>query len=157
MNRIASVILIVAVMAVFVPGAFVSAQGGSFSLTITEAELNSLPRVTNPINRNVSNVSVDLQPGQVHLAMTLTGRNGQAWQTVSIWEPRVENGRLLWTLVSVTANGAALPQNLTAALNNAARSIQQAMQQAIRAEVGARYTLTEVTVTDDAFTVTGTR
>ncbi len=159
MKRIVHFILIIAAAVLtLLPLATAGAQGTQVTLTLTEAQLNSAYRVVSPRYRSVSNVAVDLQPGQVSLAATITFRNGQALTTVSVWTPTVSNGRITWTLVSLTANGQAVPQNLVSAVSNAARAVvQQTVQQALRTQVSGRYTVTEIVITENDLTITATR
>jgi hypothetical protein len=125
MNRIrTSALVVFAVLAALLAlsAITVSAEPASATITISESQVNSTFRVTNPINRRVTNVAVDLQPGQAVVSATLTVRapRGQAttsYQTVSIWTPSVVNGHITWTLVSATANGTPASSQLVSQIN----------------------------------------
>ncbi len=159
MKRSTHFVLVIAVVALMLfPLAVAGAQGAQVTLTLTEAQINSAYHVVSPRYRSVSNVAVDLQPGQVSLAATITLRGGQTLDVISVWTPAVSNGRITWTLVSLTANGQAVPQNLVSAVTNTARAVvQQAVQQALRTQVSGRYTVTGIVITENDLTITATR
>ena len=93
------------------------------TLTITETQINDSFTVTNPINRRVSDVSVDLQSangGQIVLSATYTWRTRAGVQTrdvVEIVAPTVTNGRVYWNVVSVTSNGQPAASDLVNQIN----------------------------------------
>jgi len=104
--------------------AAVSAEPASATVTITEAQINSSFRVTNPVYRRVTNVRVDLQPGQAVVGATLTvraprGQTTTVYQTVSSWIPSIVNGRVSWTLASATVNGSPASSQLISQINTA--------------------------------------
>ncbi len=107
--------VLVAVVGIMpIAGASAQTTPASRTVTITEAQINQSYRVTNPVQRGVSDVSVNLQPGQVVIASTHTIRTRGANQTYvcsSVWTPGITNGVLTWTLGSATCNGTpATPQ-----------------------------------------------
>ncbi len=105
---------------------FVTAEPGSgvVAVTVTEAQINASFAVTNPVNRNLSDVYVDLQPGQVVITATYTARarGGQQSAVIAVvLTPTVSNGRVEWNVVSATANNqsvsAEIINQINAALN----------------------------------------
>lgn len=126
MNRVRKSVLLVIVVFAALFGLSVVSAGASpaeATVTLTEAQINSSFRVTNPINRRITNVNVDLQPGQavVSATMTVRGPRGQAtttYQTISTWTPAIVNGHVTWTLVSATANGSPASQQLINQINS---------------------------------------
>ena len=125
MNRQHRTLLLVIVSALLALSiAAVSAEPASATVTITEAQINSSFRVTNPVYRRVTNVRVDLQPGQAVVAATLTvraprGQTTTVYQTVSSWIPSIVNGRISWTLASATVNGSPASSQLISQINTA--------------------------------------
>jgi hypothetical protein len=111
-------ILFVAVLfaGLALPLASVGAQGGSRTRVITEAQINESYRVTNPARRAISNVVVDLQPGQVVISSTHTYPNA-TYDVVSVWTPSVSSGRVTWQAISITANGQPSSQELIDQVN----------------------------------------
>src|SRR5436305_119433 len=84
------------------------ATGTPVTKTITEAQINSSFRVTNPANRNITNEYVNLQPGRVIISATLTSRQRSGVQTAAVAvvvTPTLNNGRVDWNVVSISANG----------------------------------------------------
>jgi hypothetical protein len=118
-------VMLVAVLTMLTLSAFsVSAAPAARAVTITEQQINSSFRVTNPVSRRVTDVRVDLQPGQAVISATITLRRpaGQAttsFQTVSTWTPVITNSRLSWTLTSATVNGSAASTDLINQINAA--------------------------------------
>ncbi|KXK24429.1 MAG: hypothetical protein UZ15_CFX003000249 [Chloroflexi bacterium OLB15] len=154
----------IAVLAAIILGAMVvpfavSAQDteGVRSLTITEERINDSFIVTNPPARNVSNISVDLQAGQVILNFDWTSRRprGQGATTVSIssvWTPSIENGRLFWVLQSATLNGEQASADLLRQIN---MQVSNAWRNYIRRQMGAGH-VTNVTITENDITISWT-
>jgi hypothetical protein len=123
MNRIARFSLVVVLLALIVPLAAVSAQDNAASrtVTLTEAQINSSYRVTNPARRGVTNVSVDLQPGMAVIASTHTIRSRGAntvYSCSSTWTPGITNGVVIWTLGGATCNGQPASAELTTQMNS---------------------------------------
>lgn len=82
------------------------------TLTFTEAEINESYWVTNPANRHLSNVYVDLQAsndGQVTISAVYSwrpvGGGTRSADVALVIKPRLVNGRLVWDVVSITADG----------------------------------------------------
>ncbi|MEO8392769.1 MAG: hypothetical protein ABI700_07235 [Chloroflexota bacterium] len=147
---------LLALLAVSVP--LTSAQdcpttGTPVTKTLTEAQINSSFRVTNPANRNVSNVNVDLQPGQVVISETYTWRSATGVRTdtvVAILTPAIVNGRVEWNVLSVTANGQPASAELIAQIN---ASLATSWRRWF-AENGPTGRVSDVTVSDDAISYT---
>ena len=123
-----TLVLVVAVIALLIVALpMVSAQAATPSavgtLTITETQINNSFRVTNPINRHITNVHVDLQSangGQVEITGTYTWRTGHGTQSANIavvLVPVVSNGRLYWNVTSITDNGQPASADLVAEVN----------------------------------------
>src|SRR4051812_14179490 len=82
---------LVALLAVSIPLTSAQAQehdcpttGTPVTKTLTETQINSSFRVTNPANRNLTNVNVNLQSGQVTLSATYTWRSPSGVRTDNI-------------------------------------------------------------------------
>lgn len=146
------VLLLVALVAALVPLAAVSAQGNSY--TLTEEQVNETYRVSNPARRSVSNMSVDLQDGQVSIAATLTTRAGRgtattAYNAVAVYTASVRDGRIYWTLDSVTVDGQPASQTIVDQVNAA---IGSSWRNFIRSQKPGR--VASVTITENDITVT---
>ena len=82
------------------------------TLTFTEREINASFWVTNPPNRNLRDVNVDLQAangGQVEISAVYTWRvsrtTTRSADVAVVIKPRISNGRLFWDVISITADG----------------------------------------------------
>lgn len=124
MNHIrkSSLFILIAILSLFALSAVVSAEPAQATVTLTEAQINSSFRVTNPAFRRVTNIRVDLQPGQAVVSATITvraprGGTTTTYQTVSTWIPSIANGRVTWTLLSATANGQPASSQLISQIN----------------------------------------
>ncbi len=109
---------------------FVTAEPGSGSVTVTEAQINNSFAVTNPVNRNLSNIYVDLQPGQVVITATYTARSRSGQQSAVIavvLTPSVNNGRVDWNVVSATANNQSVSQAVIDQINASLSSFVAAL------------------------------
>ncbi len=118
--------MIIALLAL--PMAMASAQAvtpeATATVTYTEAEINSTFWVTNPANRHLTNVYVDLQSengGQVTISALYTWRatrGGTKTANVAVvLAPQVTNGRLIWNVVSITADGKPASADIVAQVN----------------------------------------
>jgi hypothetical protein len=150
-------LLIVALVAVqsALPAHVISAAT-SKTITITEAEINQSKRVTNPTRYTVSNVYFDLQPGQVVVTATYTPRNSTlpAYATISTWSVAVVSGRIEVTLVSASANGKALPNDLLTAINAGIKSgVRAAITNYLRQKFEVKYTVQSLSISADLLTV----
>jgi flagellar basal body-associated protein FliL len=145
-------LVIVVLVTVLVPMAFVGAQGASYSMT--EDEVNQTYRVTNPIRRSISNVVVDLQDSQVSIAATITTRarrnaNATAYNTVAVYSAEVRDGRIYWTLESASVDGQPASQEITDQIN---ASLGSSWRNFVRNQHPGR--VASVTITEDDITVT---
>ncbi len=163
-----SIVLLVTVMALLgaalgtaVP--MVSAQAASpqavATLTFSEAEINSAFWVTNPANRHLSSVTVDLQAansGQVAISALYTWRPARGVERtarlVVTYAPQVVNGRLNWRVISATADGKPANADQLVQIN---RYLAASWQRWVQAHAPAG-TLTAVTITDTEITFTYT-
>jgi hypothetical protein len=126
------------------------AQEATRTITRTEAQINSSYRVTNPRLRSVSNVSVDLQPGQAVISATLTFRRGEPLEVIATLVPTLTNGRIYWTVTSATVNGQPASAELLAQIN---ASITSSWRNYIRQQAPTGR-VTAIEITDNAITVT---
>lgn len=133
---------------VVLPFAAASAQTITCTVTWTEAEINSAYAITNPAFRQVSDLVVDLQPGQVQINFTLSirvPREGIVVHPISaVLVPAIEDGRVLWSVTTTTVGGSALDEAMIDRINDA---IAQSWRRYLRANLG-RGTVTSITITD---------
>jgi ABC-type phosphate transport system permease subunit len=148
-HSIRLIVAVIALVLLALPLAAVGAQDTTRAITRTEADVNSSYRVTNPARRAVTNVVVDLQPGQVAISATLTYRRA-TYQTVAVYVPSVENGRIYWEVTSVTANGQPASQDLINQLNAA---ISSSWRNYIRNQAGTGR-VQSLVITDSDYTIT---
>jgi hypothetical protein len=143
------VLMLLVLLALVVLGAMPTLAQDARTITITETRINESYRVTNPRRAAVSNRVVDLQAGQAVISATLTYRR-TTYNVVSTYTPRVENGRIYWTLVSATANGEPASQELIAQINT---SLSTSWRNYVRGEAG-NGRVTAITVNDTEITIT---
>lgn len=140
---LAALLIIVAL-----PFAAASAQTITCTVTWTEAEINSTYAITNPAFRQVSDLVVDLQPGQVQVNFTLSirvPREGIVTYPISaVLVPTIEDGRVFWSVTTTTVDGSALDESLIDRINDA---IAQSWGRYLRASLG-RGIATSITITD---------
>jgi hypothetical protein len=146
--------LFILLMAALVLPLVVSAQGQNRTFTVTEDEINSSFRVTNSARQRVSDMSVDLQADQVSLSYTYTtrGQRGQgttSYSVNSVYVPTVTNGRITWTVSSVTVDGQPASEDLTRQINS---SIQSSWRNYLRQQHGTGR-VSSVTITDTDLTL----
>lgn len=116
--RFLTIFTLIAVLALAALPAFAQdSTTTSHEVTITEEQVNASYRVTNPRRAAVTNVYVDLQPGQVVVSETVTFRGHDPIQTVSVLVPTIANNRLNWSVTSVTHDGQPIPDDLLAQIN----------------------------------------
>ena len=87
------------------------------TVTLTEAQINSSYRVTNPRARSITNVNVDLQPGQVVITATFTAPKTDPIPVSVTLVPTVSNGRVTWTVLVASANGQPASTDLLTQIN----------------------------------------
>ncbi len=91
-------------------------------IIITEDDINNSFRVTNPPNRRVTDLSIDLQPGVAVHSYTYTIRAPRGGATTSFaivatLTPSVTNGRIYWTLTGATVDGQPASQDMINQIN----------------------------------------
>jgi hypothetical protein len=118
--------------------------------TITEEQINAAYWVTHPARRGVSDRRVDLQPNQVVLTETWTRRGGEPEQVVAIFVPRLEDGRVYWTLTAATVDGEPASPELLAQINT---RISSAWANYFRRQLKAGR-VTAIAIDDAAITLT---
>jgi hypothetical protein len=129
------------------PIAFDPASG---SLVVTEDAINASYRVTNPISYTISNVIVDLQPGQVVITADLNLANGRVLAERITFVPSVNNGVIEWTVTTATLDGEPLDPEIIARFNETlARWWDTIMWRSM-----GDYMVTSVTVSDTEITIT---
>lgn len=87
------------------------------TVTLSETDINSSFRVTNPARRTISDVYVDLQTGQAVITATFTNRNATSIPVSVTLVPVLSNGRVTWTVSEATANGQAASAELLTQIN----------------------------------------
>jgi len=87
------------------------------TVSLSESDINSSFRVTNPRLRTITDVKVDLQPGQVVISATYTIPKTSPIPVSVTLAPTVSNGRVTWTVLSATANGKAASAELLTQIN----------------------------------------
>lgn len=113
-----TVLVLIAVLALAAVPAL--AQSATATIAVTEQQANQAYLVTNPVNRTVSNVSVDFQPGQVVIEATVTlRRQAPPVDVTGTFVPEVRGGRVYWTATAVTAGGQPVSGRLLVQINNA--------------------------------------
>ena len=139
---------LIAVLAIAVVPAF--AQTNSRTFTVTEDQINQSYRVTNPYYRAITDVHVDLQPGQAVINATYTSRYHDPIPVTTTLVPYIENGRLFWEATSATTNGEPVSDALLAQIN---ASMESSWRNYWR-RTGPAGHITAVQISDDAVNVT---
>ena len=155
-------IAIVALLGAALPAAQASAapvpaswQKTTKTITITQDQINSSYRVTNPRNRAITNVSVTVGQGQVSIAATVTKRGQDPVATVSVWEPVIRYGLIDWKFVSATANGQPVTPDLKQILIRIHQvELRNLVRGIIRHNSPTRIVVTAVAVTPGLITIT---
>ena len=119
------------------------------TVTLSETDINSSYRVTNPARRSVTNVNVDLQPGQVVISATFTAPKTSPIDVSATLTPTLSNGRVTWSVLSATANGQPASADLLAQIN---ASISSSWRNYWKSKHPGY--VTSLTVTDDNITWT---
>lgn len=122
---------------------------GGGTLIISEAEINQTYRVTNPANITITDVYVDLQPGQVVTSATLNLASGSVVEEVVVFVPQINDGVVWWLVSSVTLGGEPVSQDVLDGLNDALTSYW--MDAVWR--YTSTYAVSSVTITDDQIEV----
>ncbi len=93
---------------------------GAGSLVVTEEYINNAYQVTHPGGYRISDVVVDLQPGQVVITANLNLNDGRVLVEQATFVPSVQNGVIVWTITQVTLDGEALDAETIARFNEEA-------------------------------------
>jgi hypothetical protein len=147
-------LVIAAIISILLPMVEVSAQESTVTITITEAEINQSFPVTNPLRRNVTSRSVDLQPNRVVISETITHRRWfSAGTTTSniatVFTPNHSDRRIYWTLESASVNGVAVSQALLGQFNT---WLSATWSRYFREQLGSGR-VTAITITDSDVTI----
>ena len=151
-KRIAFLVMI-AVLTLTAAPALAQSDSTTRTVSLTEAEANAFYRVTNPILRSTSDVSVDFQPGQVVINATVTLRRQAPFAISGTFVPEVRNGRVYWTSTVATIDGEQVSDALLRQINY---FIRTAWRYYIMSMMGVGR-VTDVTITDTELTITLTR
>jgi hypothetical protein len=151
-SRIA-LLAMIAVLALAAAPALAQSDTTTRTVRLTEAEANAFYRVTNPILRSMSDVSVDFQPDQVVISATVTLRRQTPVAVSGTFVPEVRNGRIYWTATVATIDGEQVSDSLLRQIN---QFISAAWRNYIRSTMGVGR-VTDVTITDTELTITLTR
>lgn len=141
MHKTALALLLVLMLAAVALPVLAASQ----TTTITESQINSNWRMTNPWGQRVTSKSADLQPGQLVITVASTDRRGEARSTVSTLVPSISNGRLNWTVSSLTVNGEEVAASTRDAINNA---IVNSLGRYFKGQTPGRVTAVEITDTE---------
>ncbi|MEP7286398.1 MAG: hypothetical protein ABI947_11575 [Chloroflexota bacterium] len=148
---LAAALLVIVGMAAVVPQAQAAALVNTTPKTVvvTEAQINSSYRITNPIRRSVTNKHVTLGDGIVTISATITHRDGKTFDVVTVWKPSISAyGTLIFGFQSATVNG----QPATATDKAALRFVHQyivrdTIRDYIRSQVHGAFKYNAITVT----------
>jgi len=114
--------------------------------------------VTNPTNRHITDVYVDLQAangGQVTISAVYSWRTRAGVRTADVavvLAPRITNNRLVWDVVSITANGEPASREIVTQVN---AHLSATWRRWITSNAPAGV-LTGIIITDDDITYTVT-
>jgi hypothetical protein len=146
LSLIALLVLILGAMAV---PTFAADKTKTVTITLTETEINNSYRVTNPARRSITNVHVDLQPGQVYITADFTVPKTSPIPVSATLVPSVSNGRVFWSVTAATANGKPASTELLAQIN---ASITSSWRNYWKGKNPGH--VTSLTITDDTITWT---
>lgn len=142
--------LVALLVVVFAAMAFPTlAAEKTVTVTLSETDINSSYRVTNPARRSVSDVYVDLQTGQAVITATFDGPNISPIPVSVTLVPTVSNGRLTWTVSEATANGQPASADLLKQINT---SISTSWRNYWKGQVTGK--VTAFTISEDSVTWT---
>ncbi len=119
------------------------------TVTLTETDVNSAYRVSNPARRTITDVYVDLQPEQVVITATFTAPRTNPIPVSVTMTPSITNGRVYWTVNSATADGKAASGDLLTQINT---SISSSWRNYMKGKTSGK--VTSITVTDDTLSWT---
>jgi hypothetical protein len=95
-----------------------AAEPKARTLVLTEAKINQSYRITNPAIRGISDMTVDLQEGQVIVNATITLRGKDPAAVVVTFVPVLKDGRVYWTVSAATKDGAPVTGDLLNEINS---------------------------------------
>jgi hypothetical protein len=144
------VILTVAALGLLVVPTFAA---DTKTVTITEATINATYRVTNPARRSVSSKSVDLQPGKVVVSYSVTYPKKPTVQVIKTFVPSIQNGRVYWSVTSVTRNGSEISADLLKQINT---EIETSWINYFKQKAGTGH-VSAIEITDTAINLTLTK
>lgn len=139
-RKLVTLLLLLVVLA----AAAVPTLAADKTIIITEQEINDSYRVTNNPRRSVTDLAVDLQPGQAVVSMTVTYRGRDPLAVTGTVVPSISNGRVFWSVTSASVDGAAISADLLTQINSAISSSWRAY---IRGKLPAGR-ITAVTISD---------
>lgn len=120
MKKLMMIVIAVALIAggLFLTSVPASAEGtATKTIVVTEAQANSYYRFTNPIRRSVTSLVADFQPGRVVITATAKYRNDKTVILTTTYVPSISNGRIYWTITSISANDKSAPADLINQIN----------------------------------------
>lgn len=158
-RKSAFVVALLAVIAVFAVPTFAqdnppAQPSTSRTITITQQQINDrLAKMNRP---RVSNAKVTLGNGDISATFTLTDKDKKTYDIAVDVTPSVKDGRIVWTLNSLTVNG----QKATDQQTTRAKQLVQAFVGArlqLFGRANRRVQVASITVTPDAITIVLTR
>jgi hypothetical protein len=149
MRKLLTALTLITILAIAVVPALAQT---AHTKTVTETEINDSFRVNNPIRIRVSDLSVDLQPGQVVVTATVNRRNADPNVVVTTYVPNISNGRIYWSVTAKLVNGEPVSQELLDQIN---ASMSSSWRNYIKRNLPAGR-VTAFEITEDAVTVTYT-
>jgi hypothetical protein len=144
---------VVAMLGVMVGAVAPASAQTTTTRTITEGEINAAYWVTHPVNRSVTNRSVDLQSGKVVVSATITRRGKDPVQAVTTYVPSISNGRVYWSVTARTHNGTAVPADVLAQIN---AHISASWRNFFKQKAGTGRIIS-IVISDTSITVTATK
>ncbi|MBN1200921.1 MAG: hypothetical protein JXJ20_03600 [Anaerolineae bacterium] len=144
-------VILIAALAVTAIPAYAQDDNPTRTVTLTEDEINALYFVTNNPNRSVSDMIVDLQPGQVVISATITLRGREPFAAVVTLLPTIrEEGYVIWTANSVLVDGEAASDALLAQVN---ATITASWRRFVKEQFGP-HVMADIMITDTEITYT---
>jgi hypothetical protein len=93
----------------------------AYTVTVTEAQINAIysGKVVSTTNYVVSNITADLQAGKVVISAKIQPKAGGAAKNGKLTlKPTVSGGKVTWSIISATLNGAPATGAQMTSLNN---------------------------------------
>lgn len=116
--------------------------------TLTETEVNDALKAFT--NETVSNLFVDMQPEQLLITASGPGNNGQPYAVTVALVPTFENGRITWSIDSMTYNSIVIDRSHLAANSQVTDTLTRELDSSNRQS--AR--VTDFTMTDTEMSMT---